>query len=88
MTDLEAMLRAGAEVRDVARKRALVLDGARDALGDFNRFLAFPLGALASIASGDADVPDFVTRLAGFKRTVGVEAASENVLDIPAFISR
>ena len=38
MTDLEAMLRAGAEVRDVARKRALVLDGARDALGDFNRF--------------------------------------------------
>ena len=39
-------------------------------------------------ASGVADVPDFVTRLAGFKRTVGVEAASENVLDIPAFISR
>ena len=23
------------------------------------------------LASGDADVPDFVTRLAGFKRTVG-----------------
>ena len=35
----------------------------------------------------DADVPEFVARLAGFQRTVGVEAASDNVLDIPAFIS-
>lgn len=39
-------------------------------------------------ASGDADVPEFVTRMAGFSRTVGIEAASDNVLDIPAFISR